>query len=109
MPEAENMAPQRATQASSPPAPDDSRGLHELHSGRRAAPQHSHRFHSLPTKEGFKILISEVKEACRSEIKTLQADFHHLATQVEDLEEDLQTTKLAVHRVRSQQTIALCL
>lgn len=49
------------------------------------------------------MLITEVKKACRNEIKTLQADFHHLATQVEDIQEDLQAAKLTIHRVQSKQ------
>lgn len=64
--------------------------------------------HLLPIKDDFKLLISEVKEARRSEIKTLQVDFYQLATQVEDLEEDLQSTKLTTVFNPNRQMRALC-
>lgn len=56
----------------------------------------------MPTKEDFKQLIADVKCTCRSEIQMLQSGLKHLADRVEMAKEEIQETKLAVHRTQLQ-------
>lgn len=57
---------------------------------------------AIPTKEDFKQLIEDVKSTCRTEIQALPTDHKHLADRVEVAEEEIQETKLAVHRTQLQ-------
>lgn len=57
---------------------------------------------AIPTKEDFKQLIADVKSTCRTEIQVLQTGLKHLADRMEMAEEEIQETKLAVHRTQLQ-------
>lgn len=56
----------------------------------------------MPTKHDFRQLIEDVKSTCYSEIQALQSDLKHLVDRVEMVEEEIQETKLAVHRTQLQ-------
>lgn len=57
---------------------------------------------AIPTKEDFRLLIEEVKSACRAEIQVIHTNLKHLSDRVEMAEEEIQETKLAVHRTQVQ-------
>lgn len=65
-------------------------------------PQWHSYLQAMPTKEDFRQLIEDVKSTCRSEIQVLQSDLKHLADRVEMAKEEIQETKLAVHRAQPQ-------
>lgn len=67
-----------------------------------ALPQWQTYLQAIPTKEDFRQLIEDVKSTCRSEIQVLQSGLKHLADRVEMAEEEIQETKLAVHRTQLQ-------
>lgn len=48
----------------------------------RGAHKWSHVLKKLPTKEDFKILITEVREACRAEIAVVRHDLKHLSDHI---------------------------
>ncbi|XP_069593107.1 uncharacterized protein [Ranitomeya imitator] len=61
---------------------------------------------SLPSKEDFKILISEVKDICRAEIANVRQDLQHLNGRIEALEEEHDSTRkhmTEIHQLVSSQ------
>lgn len=65
-------------------------------------PQWQAYLQAIPTKEDFRQLIEDVKSTCRTEIQVLQTGLKHLADRMEMAEEEIQETKLAVHRTQLQ-------
>lgn len=47
----------------------------------------------IPTKEDFRVLISEVKDTCRAEIASIRQDLQHVSNRVEGLEEAHDSTR----------------
>lgn len=58
----------------------------------------------LPTKDDFKSLVAEVKEACKTEITALRKDLKHVSDRVETLETDHDDTRRYVTQLQSHIT-----
>lgn len=56
----------------------------------------------MPTKQGFRMLIQEVRDTCRSEIGMLRTDLQHLSTKVTPLEEDACDTKQELSQIHAR-------
>lgn len=55
----------------------------------------------LPTKEYFKILVSEVREACKAEIANVRQDLKQVSERVEALEGEHDTTRKYVSQLKT--------
>lgn len=94
------MLPPALHRESSPPSYPQS---HMGHSSRLQQPTSwQDCFQAIPTKEDFKLLIEEVKSACRAEIQIIHTNLKHLSERMEMAEEEIQETRLAVHRTQIQ-------